>query len=113
MTLTTVIITDTVIIMPDEIITGVESVRSSRRRRMLALVAVLLAQFMLILDATVVNVALPAIQAGFELHPANLTWITNAYMIAFGGFLLLFGKLGDLFGRRRIFLYGLALFTVA
>jgi EmrB/QacA subfamily drug resistance transporter len=113
MSLTTVIITDTLIIMTDDIVTGTEPARSAPRRRLRGLFAVLLAQFMLILDATVVNVALPAIRSGFELQPASLTWITNAYMIAFGGLLLLFGRLGDLFGRRRIFLAGLALFTLA
>jgi EmrB/QacA subfamily drug resistance transporter len=113
MFLPTVIITDTVIIMLDEIVTGTEPARSAPTRRMRGLFAVLLAQFMLILDATVVNVALPAIRSSFELEPANLTWITNAYMIAFGGLLLLFGRLGDLLGRRKIFLSGLALFTLA
>jgi EmrB/QacA subfamily drug resistance transporter len=82
-------------------------------RRALGLFAVLLGQFMLVLDATVVNVALPAIQADLALRPADLTWVSNAYLIAFGGLLLLFGRLGDLFGRRRIFLAGLAGFTVA
>jgi EmrB/QacA subfamily drug resistance transporter len=79
----------------------------------LGLFAVLLGQFMLVLDATVVNVALPAIQTDLGMRPTDLTWVTNAYLIAFGGLLLLFGRLGDLFGRRRIFLTGLAGFTVA
>ncbi|WP_394825946.1 MFS transporter [Pendulispora albinea] len=83
------------------------------RRRWIALFAVLLGQFMLVLDATVVNVALPAMQADLHLPQAQLTWITNAYLIAFGGFLLLFGRLGDLLGRRRIFLLGLGVFTLA
>jgi EmrB/QacA subfamily drug resistance transporter len=113
MVLTVVIVTATVIIMVDEIVTGAEPARFARTRRLRGLFAVLLAQFMLILDATVVNVALPAIQSDFDLRPANLTWITNAYMIAFGGLLLLFGRLGDLFGRRKIFLAGLTLFTLA
>src|SRR5690348_2195238 len=99
--------------MMDDIVIGAEPSRSAGRRRLRGLFAVLLAQFMLILDATVVNVALPAMQSSFELRPASLTWITNAYMIAFGGLLLLFGRLGDLFGRRRIFLGGLVLFTLA
>jgi EmrB/QacA subfamily drug resistance transporter len=99
--------------MIDEIVTGAEPARAASTRRLRGLFAVLLAQFMLILDATVVNVALPAIQSSFELRPAHLTWITNAYMIAFGGLLLLFGRLGDLFGRRKIFLAGLVLFTLA
>jgi len=83
------------------------------RRRQIALLAVLLGQFMLVLDATVVNVALPAIQAGLGLSGARLSWVTNSYLIAFGGLLLLFGRLGDLFGRRRIFLLGLGVFTAA
>ena len=86
---------------------------SPARRRTLALLAVLAAQFMLVLDATVVNVALPAIQADLRLPGARLTWVNNSYLIAFGGLLLLFGRLGDLFGRRRIFLTGLTLFTAA
>ena len=81
--------------------------------RIAGLVAVLLGQFMLVLDATVVNVALPTMQADLALSPTQLTWITNAYMIAFGGLLLLFGRLGDQLGRRRIFILGIALFTVA
>src|SRR4051812_45852963 len=86
---------------------------SPAHRRTLALLAVLAAQFMLVLDATVVNVALPAIQADLHLPGARLTWVNNSYMIAFGGLLLLFGRLGDQFGRRRIFLLGLGLFTLA
>src|SRR3954469_12637951 len=86
---------------------------SPARRRTLALLAVLAAQFMLVLDATVVNVALPAIPADLHLPGARLTWVNNSYLIAFGGLLLLFGRLGDLFGRRRIFLTGLTLFTAA
>jgi EmrB/QacA subfamily drug resistance transporter len=84
-----------------------------KRRRIGGLVAVLLAQGMLILDASVVNVALPAMQAELGVDPARLTWVTSAYLIAFGGLLLLFGRLGDLFGRRRVFLFGVALFTAA
>ena len=83
------------------------------KRRWFVLLTVLLGQFMLVLDATVVNVALPTIRADLDLAPATLTWITNAYLIAFGGLLLLFGRLGDLVGRRRVFLIGIALFTVA
>src|SRR5216684_1350692 len=83
-----------------------------RSRRIVGLAAVLLGQFMLVLDATVVNVALPAIQVDLALSPGQLTWITNAYMIAFGGLLLLFGRLGDAFGRRRVFLIGVGAFTL-
>jgi EmrB/QacA subfamily drug resistance transporter len=94
--------------MKSEIITSRIS-----RRRLLGLIAVLLGQFMLILDATVVNVALPSMQADFGLDQAQLTWVTASYMIAFGGLLLLFGRLGDLFGRRRVFRFGLVVFTLA
>src|SRR5437773_680416 len=93
----------------------VETITRDRRipPRILGLVAVLLGQFMLVLDATVVNVALPAIQSDLALAPGQLTWITNAYLIAFGGLLLLFGRLGDRTGRRRVFLLGVGVFTVS
>src|SRR5438105_1186882 len=103
------IVTATVIIMKETIVTDTRA----RRRRIVGLVAVLLAQGMLILDATVVNVALPAMQADLGIDPTQLTWVTSSYLIAFGGLLLLFGRLGDLFGRRRVFLFGVALFTAA
>jgi EmrB/QacA subfamily drug resistance transporter len=74
---------------------------------------VLVAQLMLILDATVVNVALPHINAALDFGPAGLSWVLNAYTLAFGGLLLLGGRLGDVFGRRRTFEIGLAIFTVA
>jgi EmrB/QacA subfamily drug resistance transporter len=74
---------------------------------------VLVAQLMLILDATVVNVALPHIDADLGFGPASLSWVLNAYTLAFGGLLLLGGRLGDVFGRRRLFETGLAIFTVA
>src|SRR5262245_5356837 len=83
------------------------------RRRRLVVLSVLVAQFMLVLDATVVNVAIPQIQSDLDLQGAVLTWVTTSYLIAFGGLLLLFGRLGDLIGRRRIFLIGLATFTAA
>ena len=73
---------------------------------------VLVAQLMLILDATVVNVALPRIDADLGFGPAGLSWVLNAYTLAFGGLLLLGGRLGDVFGRRRVFEIGLAVFTV-
>ena len=66
---------------------------------------------MIILDQTIVNVALPAIQADLGFSAAGLAWVVNAYLIAFGGLLLLAGRLGDLVGRARVFLAGLALFT--
>jgi len=79
----------------------------------LVLVLVCLAQFMVILDATIVNVALPSIQADLGLSESGLQWIVNAYALLFGGFLLLGGRAGDLIGRKRVFLAGLVLFTTA
>jgi EmrB/QacA subfamily drug resistance transporter len=77
------------------------------------LVLICIAQFMVILDATIVNVALPSIQKDLGLSEANLQWIVNAYALVFGGFLLLGGRAGDLLGRKRLFLVGLVVFTVA
>jgi EmrB/QacA subfamily drug resistance transporter len=77
------------------------------------LVLICVAQFMVILDATIVNVALPSIQKDLNLSEGNLQWIVNAYTLVFGGFLLLGGRAGDLLGRKRIFLIGLVIFTVA
>ena len=79
----------------------------------LILVLVCFAQFMVVLDATVVNVALPTIQKDLGLSEANLQWIVNAYTLVFGGFLLLGGRAGDLLGRKRLFLFGLVVFTTA
>jgi EmrB/QacA subfamily drug resistance transporter len=79
----------------------------------LILVLICMAQFMVILDATVVNVALPSIQKDLGLSEGNLQWIVNAYTLVFGGFLLLGGRAGDLLGRKRLFLFGLVVFTVA
>jgi len=77
------------------------------------LVVICLAQFMVVLDATITNVALPSIQKDLGLTEANLQWIINAYTLVFGGFLLLGGRLGDLLGRKRLFLVGLVIFTFA
>src|SRR5436189_4620548 len=77
------------------------------------LVLVCFAQFMVILDATVVNVALPSIQTDLHFSETNLQWIVNAYTLVFGGFLLLGGRAGDLLGRKRLFLGGLVVFTAA
>src|SRR5438105_6312214 len=77
------------------------------------LVLICLAQFMVVLDATIVNVALPSIQKDLGLSEANLQWIINAYTLVFGGFLLLGGRAGDLLGRKRLFLIGLVIFTGA
>ena len=87
--------------------------RLNDRRRWLALLLVCAAQLMIVLDGTIVNVALPAIQDSLNFSGARLSWVVNAYLLAFGGFLLLGGRAGDLFGRRRVFAFGLALFTLA
>ena len=79
----------------------------------IVLVLVCFAQFMVVLDATIVNVALPSIQTDLGLSEANLQWIVNAYTLVFGGFLLLGGRAGDLIGRKRLFLGGIVVFTVA
>ena len=82
-------------------------------RRWLALLLVCAAQLMIVLDGTIVNVALPAIQGSLAFSETGLSWVVNAYLLTFGGFLLLGGRAGDLFGRRRVFAFGLALFTLA
>jgi EmrB/QacA subfamily drug resistance transporter len=79
----------------------------------LVLVLVCIAQFMVVLDATVVNVALPSIQDDLEMSQSELQWIVNAYTLVFGGFLLLGGRAGDLIGRKKVFLAGIVIFTVA
>ncbi len=86
---------------------------ASDRRRWIALIIVCLGQLMIVLDTTIVNVALPKIQHDLHFTQANLTWIINAYLISYGSFLLMAGRLGDLLGRKRIFLSGLVLFTAA
>ena len=79
----------------------------------LVLCLVCIAQFMVVLDATIVNVALPSIQADLEMAENDLQWVVNAYTLIFGGFLLLGGRAGDLIGRKRVFLAGVVVFTVA
>jgi EmrB/QacA subfamily drug resistance transporter len=81
--------------------------------RWVVLVIACLAQFMVVLDATVVNVALPSIQKGLHFSPSNLQWVVNAYTLVFGGFLLLGGRASDLLGRKRLFMAGTALFSAA
>jgi EmrB/QacA subfamily drug resistance transporter len=83
------------------------------RSRWMALAVVCLAQLMNVLDTTIVNVALPSIQHDLHFSQGNLTWVINAFLIAFGSFLLLAGRVGDLIGRKRVFLTGVAVFTVA
>jgi EmrB/QacA subfamily drug resistance transporter len=85
----------------------------SERRRWIALAVLCLGQLMMVLDSTIVNVALPSIQHDLGFSQGNLTWVLDGYLITFGGFLLLAGRLGDLIGRKRVFLSGLVLFTVA
>src|SRR5256712_14190656 len=86
---------------------------STAPSRWLALLVLCSGMLMIVLDQTVVNVALPAIQRDLGFSQANLAWVVNAYLIAFGGLLLLAGRLGDLVGRRQVFLTGLAVFTGA
>jgi EmrB/QacA subfamily drug resistance transporter len=87
--------------------------RRDDRSRWLALYVLCLGMLMIVLDVTIVNVALPSIQQDLRFSTSSLAWVVNAYLIAFGGLLLLAGRLGDLIGRRRIFLAGVALFTSA
>jgi EmrB/QacA subfamily drug resistance transporter len=87
--------------------------RSRATNPWVVLVLICLAQFMVILDATIVNVALPSIQKDLQLSEGSLQWIVNAYTLVFGGFLLLGGRAGDLLGRKRLFLVGLVIFTGA
>jgi EmrB/QacA subfamily drug resistance transporter len=83
------------------------------RNRWIALIVVCIGDLMIVLDATIVNVALPSIKADLDFTDASLAWVANAYLLTFGGFMLLGGRLGDLFGARRVFLIGLTLFTAA
>src|SRR3954452_15512033 len=82
-------------------------------RRWLALVLLSAAQFVVVLDASIVNVALPSIQKALDFTDSNLQWVVNAYTLTFGGFLLLGGRAADLFGRRRVFIFGLFVFSLA
>ncbi|HEV2724072.1 MAG TPA: MFS transporter, partial [Thermoleophilaceae bacterium] len=90
-----------------------EDMEGNDRSRWLALYVLCVGMLMIVLDLTVVNVALPSIQDDLGFSQSSLAWVVNAYLIAFGGLLLLAGRLGDLVGRRSVFLVGLALFTVA
>jgi EmrB/QacA subfamily drug resistance transporter len=82
-------------------------------RRWLALYVLTLGSLMIVLDVTIVNVALPSIREDLGFSETSLAWVVNAYLLTYGGFLLLGGRLGDLYGHRRLFLIGIALFTVA
>src|SRR5215831_16197059 len=86
---------------------------SAQPSRWLALCVLCAGMLMIVLDATIVNVALPSIQRDLRFSQSSLAWVVNAYLIPFGGLLLLAGRLGDLVGRRRVFLAGLVVFTAA
>src|SRR5687767_8655436 len=92
---------------------GTTTESQARDTRWTALYVLCTGMLMIVLDATVVNVALPSIQDDLGFSTASLAWVVNAYLIAFGGLLLLAGRMGDLLGRRRVFLAGLAVFTAA
>ena len=100
---------------PSPVTTGARRVTGHRRpeRPAIALIVMLSAQLMVILDATVVNIALPHIATGLHFSATSLSWVLNGYTLAFGGLLLLGGRAGDILGRRRVFLAGIALFTFA
>lgn len=92
---------------------GTAPASSQHDNRWLVLAIVCFGQLMVVLDATIVNVALPAVQRDLNLSDNGLQWIVNAYTLAFGGFLLLGGRLGDIFGQKRVFLAGVVVFTLA
>src|ERR1700686_5939927 len=92
---------------------NLNSITLGDRRRWLALVVICFGQLMVMLDSTIVNVALPAIQRDLHFSQANLTWVVNAYLLTYGSFLLLAGRAGDLIGRKKVFLAGVVIFTVA
>jgi len=86
---------------------------STARQRWIALILLSAIEFMILLDTSIVNIALPAIKTGLHVSEADLQWVQNAYILVFGGFLLLGGRAADLFGRRRFYLIGLGLFTAS
>ena len=90
-----------------------ESSAAADPRRWMALYVLCAGMLMIVLDVTVVNVALPSIQDDLGFSQSSLAWVVNAYLIAFGGLLLLAGRFGDILGRKNVFMVGLALFTVA
>src|SRR5712664_151817 len=94
-------------------LTGYLVYMGMKNSRWLSLIVLCIGFLLIVIDMTIVNVALPSIQRDLGFTPSSLAWVINAYLIAFGGFLLLAGRLGDLFGRKRIFLIGLGLFTGA
>src|SRR5690242_8253320 len=85
----------------------------SQNRRWIAMALLAVAQFVVVLDASIVNVALPSIGRGLHFSQDSLSWVVNAYVLTFGGFLLLGGRAADLIGRRRVFIAGLVVFALA
>src|SRR5690349_17646893 len=92
--------------------TGTET-QAADRRKWWALAVIVAAQFMIIVDVAIVNVALPSIQTDLHFTQESLQWVVTAYAIMFGGVLLLGGRMADLLGRRRLFIAGLVLFTIS
>src|SRR5438552_15953421 len=92
---------------------GTVSEITDNRRRWLALYVLCLASLMIVLDVTIVGVALPSIRTDLEFSETSLAWVVNGYLLTYGGFLLLGGRLGDLFGHRRLFMAGISVFTIA
>jgi EmrB/QacA subfamily drug resistance transporter len=88
-------------------------VTTARDRRWIALILLCVAEFVVVLDAAIVNVALPSIQRDLHFSQEDLQWVVNAYVLMFGGFMLLGGRAADLLGRRRVFMFGLVLFSLA
>src|SRR2546421_2173989 len=86
---------------------------ADNRTRWLALYVLCVGSLMIVLDVTIVNVALPSIRQDLGFSESSLAWVVNAYLLTYGGFLLLGGRLGDIFGHRRLFIAGIALFTAA
>src|SRR5215204_2766270 len=96
-----------------EVQVGTETQAQSDRSRWIALYVLCAGMLMIVLDITVVNVALPSIKDDLGFDQSSLAWVVNGYLITFGGLLLLAGRFGDLLGRKNVFMAGLALFTIA
>jgi EmrB/QacA subfamily drug resistance transporter len=99
--------------MTDQSHSAVHAERKPHDHRWAALAVLCMGALMIVLDSTIVNVALPSIRTDLGFSESSLAWVVNAYLLTFGGFLLLGGRLGDLFGHRRVFLIGIAVFTLA
>src|SRR5918999_4120126 len=99
--------------MTDTAAVAPEVTPAEHKRLRWALVLISLAQLMVVLDSTIANIALPYIGADLDIDQANLSWVVTGYALAFGGLLLLGGRLGDLYGRRMIFMTGVVVFAVA